>query len=182
MDHRLIGKFGAAFERSEFDENGVPDRMAAALADQTRTGGQSTAGGEKIIDNQHTHPLSDRIGVHLEAIGAVFEFVGDAADRPGEFAGLSHGHEAGRECLGDGDAEDKATRFGADNKIYPLRAEGVCHEFNGEGKAARIGEEWREVFEDDPGFGIVGHVLDEAAKFRHVVHALFSWRVECQPA
>ncbi|PWS20970.1 hypothetical protein DKP78_26045, partial [Enterococcus faecium] len=62
----------------------------------------------------------------------------------------------------DGGAEDEAAALGADDEVDVLAAEGVGEQFHGEGDAGGVGQERRDVAEEDPLLGEVVDVADEA--------------------
>ena len=87
----------------------------------------------------------------------------DAVDRRGQLAGLAHGHEARVEARGERAAEDEAARLDADDGVDVLADEALGDPVEHDVQRARAGEERRDVLEDDPGPGEVGHVADERA-------------------
>ncbi len=168
VDLAAVLEAGTAVQGEEFDEDGdARDFDLGGLADELDAGFECAAGGEEVVDDEYAFGLGEGIGVDLKAVSAVFKGVLDAVHGAGEFAGLADGHEAGRERLGHGDAEDESPGFGADDHVHAHAAVGVGHEFHGEGEALAVGKEGREVLEDDAGLGEVRDVDDECAEFVH---------------
>src|SRR6185312_10401371 len=108
----LADLVGAAEVRQVDDEAGGQDFGADALEQLHRRLG-STAGGDQVIDQDYTLALEHRILVHLHFVDAVFERIadGDALER--QLALLADRHEAGRDLMRDGAAENEAARLDA---------------------------------------------------------------------
>ena len=71
--------------------------------------------------DEHPHPRSDRVLVHLERVGAVLERVLDADRAPRELAGLARRREAAAERIGERAAEDEAPGLGAEHELRAAR-------------------------------------------------------------
>ena len=98
----------------------------------------------------------DRVGVDLEQVGAVLEVVLLALDLPGQLAPLADGDEAGTETVGDGGGEDESPGLDPDHLGHPVAGEAARRGVDGESEAFGVGEERRDVLEDDPGLGKSG--------------------------
>src|SRR6185503_19219081 len=103
---------GAA-EVGKVDDEAAANDVATRAFDQFHARERSAAGGDQVVDHEHALAAVDRVGVDLDAVGAVLEVVVDADRRVRELAGLAHGDEARLERDRDGAAEDEAARFDA---------------------------------------------------------------------
>jgi hypothetical protein len=112
----------------------------------------------------------ERVLVDLQLVGAVLEGIGLAEDGAGKLSGLACGHEACAEPIGDGRAHEEPARLGAhdlgDARLEEVVGDGVDRRR----EALFVGEQGRDVLEDDPRLGIVGDVDDEVLvlEVRHV--------------
>lgn len=167
MELAVVSEFAAAVEVVEFDEDGDAGDFGAGHFDEFAGRAHGASGGHEVVDEEDALADAESIGMYFESVRAVFECVVDAVDGAWEFAGFSDGDETGRESLGDGDAEDEAAAFGTDDEVDSLASVWVGHEFDGECERSGIGEQRREVLEDDAGLGEVGHVADKACKVVH---------------
>ena len=68
---------------------------APTFCKQRRGGGGGAAGGQQIVNQQHAAAGLDRVGVHGDGVGAVFEVVILLVGLVGELAFFADGHEAG---------------------------------------------------------------------------------------
>ena len=80
-------------------------------------------------------PGIDGVAVDLELVGAVLEHVLLAGDRPGQLAGLAHGHERGAEPVGDRRGEDEAAGLDADHAVDVDAGEAVGERVDREAEA-----------------------------------------------
>src|SRR6478736_4573277 len=66
---------GSAFEKCQLGEDGDADDVAAELVDQLDRRLDGAAGGEKIIDDQHSLAWGYCILMDLNCIHAIFQFI-----------------------------------------------------------------------------------------------------------
>lgn len=88
-------------EESELDENGDPDRFGSQPLHQATRGEGGAAGGEDVIDDQHSGTAAEGVAVYLESIGAVFQAVVRGFGRPGELSRLPDRDQTGFEPVRD---------------------------------------------------------------------------------
>jgi len=97
----------AALERLDLDEDGDAVDGGARVAREAAARFERAACGEQVIDDEDLLSGLDGVGVDLDAVGAVFEGIGEAARRTREFARFADGDEPGGEGLGEGGAENE---------------------------------------------------------------------------
>ncbi|GIW74394.1 MAG: hypothetical protein KatS3mg103_0916 [Phycisphaerales bacterium] len=71
----------------------APMTRGAGHLGQLLRGPQGSAGGKKVVHQQHPAVLGDVAGVDLQAIDAVLQLILDVVDPPGQLAGLADGDE-----------------------------------------------------------------------------------------
>jgi len=126
-------------------------------------------GGEDIIDDQDALPGPDGVGVHLEGVGAVLQVVGNGDRLAGELPRLADQAEPGRQAAGDGRPEDEPAALGPDDQVDVVAAERVGQQFDRQGQPRRIGQQRRDVAEQDARLGEVGDVADQPLEVFHGV-------------
>lgn len=72
----LAGKFGAAVEEGEFDQEGNFDDLGAGFFYEVDGCSGGAASGEEVIDENYFFSGSERVNVDGDGVGAVFEVVG----------------------------------------------------------------------------------------------------------
>jgi len=165
---RVGGDAVAPVQSEQLNQDRHTDNARAGAFYKFAAGFERASRGKEIIHDEDVLAEDERVGVDLEAVGAVFKVVGDAAGFARKLLGFADGDEAGGESLCNGGAEDESTRLGSDDDVHALAAIRVGHEFDGERKARRVGEERREVLKDDSGLGEVRDVADEfVERFGH---------------
>src|SRR5260221_6090896 len=75
--------------------------VSAELADEIDGCARGASGGEQVVDDQDLLSLLDRVAVHFETVGPVFQIVADADLRGRELADLAYGDEARADAIGD---------------------------------------------------------------------------------
>ncbi len=100
--------------------------------------------------------------MELQGVLAVLEGVGLGQGRARQPAGLADRDEAGAESQGDRGGVDEPARLHADDPVHDgvavLVAAGVGQGRDHLAERGGVGEEGRQVLEDDPGRGEVGDV------------------------
>ena len=110
--------------------------------------------------------------MHLDLVGAVFERIGHADRLVRQLALLAHRHEAGRELVRDGAAEDEAARLDAGD-LGDLQAGEGLHQFvHGTAEGAGIAEQSGDVAKLDSWLRIIGDRPDRLLQIgeRAAVH------------
>ena len=107
----------------------------------------------------------DGVGVDLDRVGAVFEVVLLGHRGAGKLARLADRDEADTERVGHGGTKDEPSSFDADDSVDSGVMPRIGERLDGRRKPLRMGEQGRDVLEDDPGLGNVGDVADQAGEF-----------------
>ena len=157
-----LPELAAASEGVEFDDEAEPGDDAAERLDEHGGGRRGTAGGQHVVDDQDPFARVDRVTVDLELVGAVFELVLLAHDRPRELAGLAHGNEARTHAVGDGSGEDETPGFDADHPVDLNAVELLDQAVDRRGEGGAVAQQRRDVAERDAVDRVVADVSDEA--------------------
>ena len=116
MNLMRLDPFGT-IQPPELDQDRDAHEFATQLLDHLDAGFQRAAGGDEVVDHQDPLARLDRIGVDLERVVSVFQFVVLGHRVAGKLALLANGNEAGIECPCQRGSEDEATGFGPDDQI-----------------------------------------------------------------
>ena len=117
--------------------------------------------------------------MNLDGIASVFEVVLDSIGCRGKLARLSNRNEADSELVGQGRAEHEATRLDAYDGVDRFSVERLRHELNAGAEGFDVGEERRDVLEEDALLREVRHVADARAQ---VAQAIIAHRSSLDPA
>ena len=128
--------------------------------DQAGDGGGGAAGGEDIIDDEDVLARLDGIGVHFEAVGAIFEVVIDAADDVGQLFGFANRDESGAESMGHGRSKEIAAGFDADHDVDGFPAIVLLQGVDRLSESVLVFEQGGDVVELDSWLGKVGDLAD----------------------
>src|ERR1019366_3464583 len=101
----------------QVDDEAAFDDLAAHFFNQLAGGFCRAAGGDQVIHQQYFFAHCDSVGVDLDAVGAVFEFVVVAYGFGGQLAFLADRDEAFVQRVSQRCAEDKAARFDAGDLV-----------------------------------------------------------------
>src|SRR5437764_1070847 len=138
----------------------APDAEALQLLHQLQRPGDGAAGREEVVDGAHPRARLDRVLVHLQCRGAVFEVVFDAHDVRRKLAELADGDEPDPELVGDRSGEDEPARFhpddGVDGALADLREQSVDRRV----ERGAVLEEGGDVLEEDPRLWKIGNATD----------------------
>lgn len=97
----------------------------------------------------------------LEGSGRILEVIGLADRLVGKAAGLAGGDEAGRQAGGERRSEHEPAGFGSDHEVDAAGGGRELGEtVDGGREGERVGEEGRDVPEEDPRPGEVGDRAD----------------------
>src|ERR1700704_4240462 len=152
----------AAFERGELYQERKPDDLAFQLLHELDGARNRAAGGEEIIDDEHTSSRLDRILVHLEGRRAVLEVVLHADHVGRQLAELADRHEPDAELVGDRSREDEAAGLHADDGVDLLVADLREEPVDCGRERIAVLEESGDVLEEDPRLRKIGDVADTA--------------------
>src|SRR6266852_2359709 len=139
----------APFEESQLEEELRRHHDAPEALDETEGGGHGAAGGQEVVHHHDLLSLANRVFVNGEDITAILELVLFLYHPRGQLAFLAHGHEARPQLLGQGPAEDEATRLDSHHHVHrPLAVlGGQMLDHRGPGRA--ILEERGDVLEEN---------------------------------
>jgi len=154
-------EFFASFEEGEFDDAGDFDDFGAEFFDEFYGGGHGAAGGEEVVDHDDAVAFVERVDVHFERVGAVFEFVGFGDDGVGEFPFFAYEGEGEAEGIGERAGEDESACVGADDGVDLHVLVAVAPFVDDVFECGAVLEECGDVFELDAGFRKVGDRPDE---------------------
>jgi two-component system, OmpR family, KDP operon response regulator KdpE len=107
----------AALQKVQLDGKGQPGNLAAQLLHQLHGGLHGAAGGQQVVHQHHALAGLNRVQVNLQRVGAVFQVVGHARHRRGQFARLAHGHKSGVQPVGQRRPKDESPRLDAQHQV-----------------------------------------------------------------
>src|SRR5580704_12987670 len=76
-------------EKGQLHHETDADHCTAEFGHHARGGSGGTARSQKIVHDQDAFALVQSILMHLQRVGSVFQIVGDAGKRGGQFLGLA---------------------------------------------------------------------------------------------
>src|SRR5262249_43915981 len=105
-----------------------------------------------------------------ERVRAVFELIARPVRAVRELARLADDRDSRPEGERGGGADDEAARLDAEHRVDPPSI--WCDEgFDHGAEGIRVGEQRRDVLEDDPGFREIRDVADETLEIGHLLDA-----------
>src|SRR5262249_3626929 len=128
---------------------------------------RGAAGREQVVDDQHLLSLVDRVAVHLEAVGAVFERVAHADRRVRKLPDLAYGNEARADPIRDRGAEDEPAALDPDDERDAVPAVRIRERVDRETESLRVAQERRDVVKENAGFRKVRHVANAILECLH---------------
>src|SRR5438477_2888347 len=138
--------------------------LPTELSNQVGRGSGRATGGKHIIHDQHGLTGLDRVLVNLQPVGSILELIVLAHRLPGQFAGFPDGHEAGAEAEGDSATRDEAASLDRRHDVWraidPVTADLLHHGLEN----LLVGQQRRDVLEDDPRLRKIGDVADQLSK------------------
>src|SRR5207245_8104093 len=115
-------------------------------------------GGEHVVHDQYALTRTDAILVDLQHGRPVLERVLLSLGLPGQLARLADGHEPRPEVICHGRGEDETAGLDP-HHLVDVAATVVHHDqVDGRGEAVIVGQQWRDVLEDDALLRKVGHL------------------------
>src|ERR1035437_326683 len=121
----------AALEGQQLYQERQAHDLALQPLDQLDSPADRSAGGEKIVDDQHSLARLDGVLVDLKGVGAVLEGVLHRYGFGWKLAKLSDGDQPGVKLVGDWAAENEATRLHSHDQIYIRIAMRFDHQVDG---------------------------------------------------
>ena len=168
MRTALTGPYFATFSRPlrkrEFDEEDGTEyfRLQPHHQLERRPGG--AARGEKVVRQQDALARVDRVLVHLQRGGAVFQRILHAAGPPWELALLPGGNKAAAQPRRQHGPEDEPARVDAHDLVHLLALGRFRHAVDRQGQEGGIRQHRGDVLEEDAGLREVRHVSDGGAE------------------
>ena len=133
------GEAGAALEERELHEERSANDRSPRRLDQPDAGTRRAAGGEDIVNHEHTGAALQDPGVHLQLVAAVLEVVFDL-DRLGrELPRLPHRDHADAELDRHRRGKQKPPRLHRRDRVDPRVAPRGHHQPHRRGERRRIG-------------------------------------------
>ena len=99
--------------------------------------------------------------MNLQLVGAILEGIALRVDFSRQLSGLAGRNEARSQAIGHRRADEEPSRLRSHDLRDTLAKKVLRHGIDACGEAPLVGNEWRDVLEDDSGFGIVRDVYDE---------------------
>src|SRR5664280_328931 len=162
--HVEVGQPRARAEDRQFKQHRAADHDSAGLPDQVGGGGTVAATADHVVHDQHAVPAGEGVPVHLQHRFAVLELVRRLERGRRQFALLAHRYEAGPEVVGNRGRQDEAAGLDPDHLVDGASAVVVDDSVHHAREGDVVGEQRRDVFENDPGLGIVRDVANAGAE------------------
>src|SRR5699024_3087299 len=112
-------------EADELDEERGAEHVDVEASGELQRGRRGPAGGQEVVDHQHTGSRREGVLRDLDPRAAVLEVVGQPGGLSRQLPGLAHGDEAGADLVGQRGAEHEAARLGADDDVDVLGEQGA---------------------------------------------------------
>ena len=163
---------GAA-EVGQVDDEAAADHLAARLLDQLDARERGAAGGDQVVDHEHALAAVDRVGVDLDAVGAVLERRSRRRSScAGSLPALRTATKPGLERHRDRAAEDEAARLDAGDLVDADALEGAASCCTARAEPDRILEQRGDVAELDARLRVVGDRADEGLRSSSAVRLI----------
>ena len=155
------GAFGRAAVPSGAS-TGAHEAVELRDGDKNRFGGKGVLKEVESVNGEIYDALAglDGVLVDLEHALSVLEAVLLPIGAPGQLPGLAYDREALSEHAGERRAEDEAARLDADDPIGPPAGRMLREPIDHAAERHRIGDQRREILEDDPFLGEIHDVAD----------------------
>src|SRR5579859_4779307 len=99
-EHVVLFEPVPSMEKIELDGESKTDDSGPELPNQFHRGFHRSASSQKIVNDQNILPRLDGVEVNFECIGSIFQVVGYAGSRRGQFVRLAHRYESGVQAIG----------------------------------------------------------------------------------
>jgi hypothetical protein len=147
--------------RLAFDEHHRADRHEVGGQREPTCGIQGAPGREHVVDQQHARRAGHDTGAQFQHVLAVLQRVARAVHGAGQLAALADRHEAASQVLREPRAEDETARRDPRDVVDVEIGAGRTDRANGGVEPACIGEQRRDVAEQDAGRGEVRDAGDQ---------------------
>src|SRR5215204_4285533 len=128
----------AAVQVAELYEEGNAGNCAAGVLDELAHSASRAACGEQVVCDEDAGALGDRVGVGLQGVGAVLEFVGGRDRLSRELVRLAREDQALFGAVGEGCAEDEGAGFGREYAVVGDTVGGLGEGVHGQMQGASV--------------------------------------------
>lgn len=160
----------AAFEACQFDGERAADDVGARSLGQFAARADGAAGGQQVVDDERVLAGAEAVSVDLECVGAVFQLIVEAVRVERELAWFADGNEADVEFQCQRSGEDEPTGLSGDDRVDLVAAPWGGELLDRVAEGRWIGEQRRDVAEQDAWLGEVGDVADVLAEIDRGCH------------
>lgn len=157
-----FGDFFPATEEKEFDQKRHGGHVRAAAFHKLRRRLRGTARGQDVVHDQNLVAGAQSVQMHFQYVGAVFQLIRRGPRPVGKFPLFPDGDESRTQGGRYRAAENEAARFNGNDFIDGANAEGFNQLRDGLVEGLSVGQQGSDVFKDDPLFGKVGNIPNEA--------------------
>ena len=113
--------------------------------------------------------------MNLQRVGAVLQVIGHAGHGSGQFARLAHRHKTGVQPVGQGRPKDESPRLNGQHEV-DLELDVMRRQrIDQLGKAGPVLEQRRDVVEQNPRLGKIGHRAHQRLQGFHIDGLDFFW-------
>src|SRR5262245_41241126 len=140
-------------EKRQFHKKRTSRHLSSGLLDQFAPGFHGAAGGEQVIDEQDAMPLRHAVDVNLQHGAAVLKIVLQGMRAIGQLSRFSQGHKWLVHAQGQRCSEEEATGFRGSDCLNVVALIPGSQPINGFLKRARLGEQRRNILEENARFG-----------------------------
>ena len=166
-------------QKTELHQEGQLDDFAAAFLDQLGRGFRRASRREKIVYDHDALVFVHPVDVEFQRPLAILEFVFALMALVGELPLFAHNGQADAEIMGQRPAKKEAPRIDGHDLLHAFAAITLGENIDREAKQLAVGEDRRDVLEDNSLLGKVGHIADAGLEpfdraFEWGAHAGFS--------
>src|SRR6266496_753758 len=158
----VAGEAVSALQERQLDQAGDPDNLPAQPLHQLRRGVGRPSRSEHVVHDQHPVAGVDGVPVDLQNGRPVLQRVFHALGVPRQLALFPDGHESGAEVVRHRRGEDESAGLDTHDLVDVAPAVSDDDQVDHRGERVVVGEERRDVLEDDPLLRKVRDVPDQA--------------------
>ena len=104
-------------QKFQFHHHGHARHVGSQFPRQLHASSSGSSRRQQVVHNQHALSGLDRIAVHLQRVGSIFQFIGDARRLRRQLARLADRGKSCSQPAGQRRGEDEAARFDAQYQI-----------------------------------------------------------------
>ena len=162
--NRVGRKFLAAFEKCQLDQKSAFDDIGVAVFHNFATRFDCATCGQQVVHHENVFSLVNRINVHFQRIGTVFELVTVRVAFEGKFPRLPNRHKSNTQFERQRRGENEPARLGGDHRINLSTLIVIGKLVDGLPKSGRIIQQRGNVFEVDSRLGKIGNVPNKLSQ------------------